>query len=208
MMTFIFVPAFGRLRRPVSASLHDRQGRHGQRFAHAATHGQLAIVKGEALGQTLHMRAALLLCVMVLLPGCLPVNTYYAEGVSFARLERDNTQCDVAALRDAPVANQTRQYPPRFIRRQVCNNQGHCQYSGGYWVPGEFYTVDVNADLRKRVKGLCMGDRGYRPVELPACPQGIAKVAPPGPSPILPRLNANSCAIRTDGGGFRIITQG
>lgn len=143
----------------------------------------------------------------LLLCGCLPVSTYYAEGVSAARLDRDNTQCDVVALRDAPVANQTRQYPSRFVPRRVCDASGQCYNRGGYWVPGEIYTVDVNKDLRGRVKALCMGDRGYRPVELPACPQGVAQAAPPGPSPVLPRLNANSCAIRTDG-GLRIVTQG
>ena len=65
------------------------------------------------------MRALALLPLA--LCGCLPVSTYYAEGVSFAQLDRDNTRCDVAALRDAPVATQTRQHPPRYIPRQVCN---------------------------------------------------------------------------------------
>ncbi len=146
------------------------------------------------------------LCLLVL-PGCLPVSTYYAEGVSAAKLERDNTTCDVQALRDAPVANQTRQSPPRYVPRRVCDAAGNCYTQGGYWVPGDIYTVDVNKDLRKRVKALCMGDRGYSPVELPACPRGVAEAAPPGPSPVLPRLNANSCAIRTDG-GLRVVTKG
>jgi hypothetical protein len=154
------------------------------------------------------MRSILPLLAPMLLIGCLPVSTYYAEGVSFAQLERDNTQCDVAALRDAPVATRTRQYPPQYVPRRVCDQAGNCFNRGGYWVPGEIYSVDVNASLRSRVKALCMADRGYRPVELPACPQGVANAAPPGPSPVLPRLDARSCAIRTQGGGFRIVTQG
>ena len=47
------------------------------------------------------------LCVafcLLFLSGCLPVSTYYAEGVSAARLARDDTGCDVAALRDAKLA--------------------------------------------------------------------------------------------------------
>ncbi|WP_299298759.1 hypothetical protein [uncultured Tateyamaria sp.] len=151
------------------------------------------------------MRALALLPLV--LCGCLPVSTYYAEGVSFAELDRDNTRCDVAALRDAPVAHQTRQHAPRYVPHRVCNAAGHCHTNGGVWVPGDIYSVDVNADLRKRVKAQCMGDRGYSPVELPACPPAVAQAAPPGPSPVLPRLNAQSCAIRTDG-GLRIVTQG
>ena len=153
------------------------------------------------------MRPLCLAFCLLFLSGCLPVSTYYAEGVSAAQLARDDTGCDVAALRDAPVANQTRQSPPILVPQRVCNAAGQCYNRGGYWVPGELYTVDVNAELRQRIKAQCMADRGYRPVELPACPKGVAQAAPPGPSPVLPRLNANSCAIRTDG-GLRIVTQG
>ncbi|MEO0378888.1 MAG: hypothetical protein AAF252_01370 [Pseudomonadota bacterium] len=153
------------------------------------------------------MRMPVVAFALVFLSGCLPVSTYYAEGVSLAQFQRDETGCDVQALRDAPVANQTRQAPPRFVPRRVCDAAGNCTNRGGYWLPGEIYTVDVNASLRARVKGLCMSDRGYTPVELPACPRGVAEAAPPGPSPVLPRLNSNSCAIRTDG-GLRIVTQG
>lgn len=155
------------------------------------------------------MRLPLLALALALLfvPGCLPVTTFYAEGVTAARLERDRTACDVAALRAAPVANQTRQAPPRYVPRRVCNAAGQCYDQGGYWLPGEITTVDVNASLRARVTAQCMGDLGYRAIELPACPRGVADAAPPGPSPVLPRLNPNSCAIRTDG-GLRIVTQG
>ncbi|MEL6449734.1 MAG: hypothetical protein AAFQ19_00625 [Pseudomonadota bacterium] len=154
------------------------------------------------------MRALLILALPVALSGCVPVSTYYAEGVSFAQLERDNTRCDVNALRDAPVANQTRQGPPRYVPRRTCDAYGNCRDEGGFYVPGEIYSVDVNASLRARVKAQCMADRGYRPVDLPACPAGVADAAPPGPSQVLPRLNTNSCAIRTEGGQFRVVTKG
>ncbi|MEM6373565.1 MAG: hypothetical protein AAF727_12405 [Pseudomonadota bacterium] len=144
---------------------------------------------------------------LLFVSACLPVSTYYAEGVSADRLARDDTRCDVEALRAAPVANQTRQTAPRFVPRRVCDATGACYNQGGYWIPGEIYTVDVNAALRQRVKAQCMTDRGYRPIELPACPQGVANAAPAGPSPVLPKLNDNSCAIRTNG-GVRIVTQG
>ena len=105
------------------------------------------------------MRLWIALACICVASACLPLRTYYAEGVSFATLERDNTRGDVAALRDAPVANVVRQGPPRFIR-------------------------------------------------LPACPPGVADAAPPGPSAVLPRLTPQSCAIRREGGGFRIVNQG
>ena len=168
----------------------------------------MGIAKVGRIGHGLPMRLWIALACICVASACLPLRTYYAEGVSFATLERDNTRCDVAALRDAPVANVVRQGPPRFIRRQKCDSNGHCRSSGGYWVPGEVYTVDVNAALRARVKGQCMADRGYQPVELPACPPGVADAAPPGPSAVLPRLTPQSCAIRREGGGFRIVNQG
>lgn len=154
------------------------------------------------------MRAPFAIAVLlVVTTGCLPVNTFYAEGVPLETLERDSTACDVAALRDAPVANQTRQAPPRLISRRHCDAAGQCT-DQSYWVPGEIYSVDVNADLRNRVKGQCMADKGYRPVEIPACPAAIAKAAPAGPSPVLPHLSPQSCAIRTEGGRLRIVNQG
>ncbi|MEL7132208.1 MAG: hypothetical protein AAGK77_07340 [Pseudomonadota bacterium] len=153
------------------------------------------------------MRAIATIALPLVLSGCLPLSTYYAEGVSFAQFERDNTNCDVRALRDAPVATKVRYGPPRYISRRHCNHQGHC-FNRGFWVPGEVYSIDINADLRARVKGQCMGDLGYRPVEIPACPQGVAEAAPPGPSSTLPRLNGRSCAIKTGGGRFRVVTQG
>ncbi|MFL4471036.1 hypothetical protein ACERZ8_14515 [Tateyamaria armeniaca] len=132
------------------------------------------------------MRTICFAFALLSLSGCLPVSTYYAEGVSAAQLMRDDTRCDVQALREAPVANQTRQGAPRFVPHRVCDAAGQCYNRGGYWVPGDIYTVDVNADLRKRVKALCMADRGYRPVELPACRQGVAQAAPPALRPSCP----------------------
>lgn len=166
------------------------------------------IVKALRIGHAFVMRPWIALAFVCFAQACLPLNTYYAEGVRFADLERDNTACDVIALRDAPVANVVRQGPPQYIRRRHCDSSGNCHVSGGYWVPGDIYTVDVNAGLRARVKGQCMADRGYRPVELPACPPGVADAAPEGISTVLPRLTPQSCAIRREGGGFRVVNQG
>jgi len=151
------------------------------------------------------MRALFTIMLPLALSGCLPLSTYYAEGVSFAQLERDNTDCDVRALRDAPVASQVRQGAPRYVPRRVCDAHGNCYTRGGYWVPGDIYTVDVNADLRARVKAQCMGDRGYRAVEIPACSASVARAAPPGQTTILPAWSENTCVIKNDNGSIQIV---
>lgn len=149
--------------------------------------------------------SAILFCLIA--TGCFPVSAYYAEGVTVAKRDRDELDCDVAALRDAPVANQTRQSAPIYVPQRRCDRHGRC-YGGGYWVPGDVYTVDVNASLRKRVKAQCMADRGYRPVEIPICPAGVANAAAPGKTTVLPPLGPKSCAIRNDDGSLLIVTQG
>lgn len=174
-------------------------------FAHVC---KCQLPKRGVSGTVWAMRLCIALVVVCLASACAPLRTYYAEGVSFATLERDNTRCDVLALRDAPVATVVRRDPPRFVRRRHCDSSGQCVYRGGIWVPGEVYTVDVNADLRARVKGQCMADRGYRPVQIPTCPSGVADAAPPGRTTILPTLNENSCVIRNQDGSFQIVTRG
>ena len=123
-------------------------------------------------------------------------------------LEKDTLQCEVKALRQAPVANQIRQNPPRFIPpRQVCNGTV-CHTKPGYWIPGNTYTVDVNRPLRKKVEHSCMAERGYIPAKVPACPPGVAEKAKGPATTRLPDLNENSCFIRNDDGSFRIVSLG
>ncbi|MEP3639570.1 MAG: hypothetical protein ABJ091_11860 [Lentilitoribacter sp.] len=155
------------------------------------------------------MRYSAALLLFASLGACLPLSTYYKEGASVARLERDETACDVRALKDAPVANQTRVEPPRYVpRRTRCNASGQCTSYGGYFQNGATYTVDTNKRLRLRVKHLCMQDQGYRSVEIPACSPAIAKAAPSGATQILPNLTGNSCAIKRQDGSVLIVEKG
>lgn len=155
------------------------------------------------------MRLLVLMVLLSLLGACLPLTTYYREGAELNRLLADETSCEVDALAKAPVANEVRRAPPRYIpARRYCDAKGKCHERGGYWIPGELYTVDVNAPLRRKVELQCMAVKGYAPVEIPACPPGIKKAAPPGKSSVLPRLTAESCAIRNDDGSFLIVTRG
>ncbi|MGD1884256.1 MAG: hypothetical protein ACFB11_18340 [Paracoccaceae bacterium] len=141
--------------------------------------------------------------------GCLPLSTYYKEGAPLSLVERDETTCQVKALRDAPVANVIRQRPSYYVpARKVCNSEGKCIVRGGYYRDGQIYTVDVNKGLRVKLERQCMADRGYAPVDIPACPNNVAEAAPPGVTTTLPRLSSSSCVIRRKGGQIQIVNRG
>lgn len=134
------------------------------------------------------------------------LSTYYQSGVSVSRMQTDTTRCEVQALKEAPVANQVRQRPPIYFPGSQYCGPGGCYYRPGYWVDGGIYTVDVNADLRGRVQDLCMAQKGYQPVNLPACSVSVAAAAPPRATTTLPRLTENSCVVRYDDGSWQIVT--
>lgn len=140
------------------------------------------------------------------LAACGPVNMYYRPGVDVGRLNADQTLCEVQALKDAPVANQIRQRPPVYIPGpHRCDSAGNCVRYPGHWVSGGFYTVDVNADLRRRVQDMCMAQKGYEPVSLPVCPQSVERAAPRQSTRRLPQLTETSCIIRYDDGAWQIV---
>ncbi len=144
--------------------------------------------------------------VFLLLAGCAPVVTFYQPGRSFAQLEADSLDCEIAALRDVPVANATVQDPPEFVApRKICDSDGFCRTLPGTYIPGEIRTIDANKPLRRRVVRQCMAERGYTLQEIPLCPATATVSAEQ--SQILPRLTEASCAIRTDKGGFVVATQ-
>ena len=132
---------------------------------------------------------------------------YHRNGVAVTRMQSDTTQCQVAALKDAPVANQIRQNPPVFFPgRQICNGAGQCYYQPGYWIPGNTYTVDVNQGLRTQVETQCMARKGYQPVNLPACSPAVRQAAPPRQTTTLPTLTPQSCVIKYEGGGWQVVS--
>lgn len=149
-------------------------------------------------------------CAASVLAACAgPVDLYYKPGGSVSRLATDTTDCQVRALRDAPVATQVRQRPPIYVPgNRWCNAAGQCYVSPGYWMDGGIYSVDANADLRARVEAQCMAARGYSPVSLPRCSPQVAEAAPKQLTGTLPRLSEGSCIIPYEGGGFQIVTPG
>ena len=142
----------------------------------------------------------------VLLAACGPMSLYYRPGATVARLNTDQTACEVAALRDAPVATQIRQNPPVYVPGPTrCDASGKCVQYPGHWVSGGFYTVDVNAGLRGRVEGLCMAQKGYEPVQIPRCSQAVIDAAPRRMTERLPALTASSCVIPYRDGTWQIV---
>ena len=169
------------------------------------TVNSIVIVRG--LGENEAMRPVFRVCIVVAaLSACAPLSIYYKPGVSVSRLNTDRTECEVAALRDAPVSNQIRQNPPVYVPGDlVCDAAGNCLRRAGYWVSGGLYTVDVNADLRGRVKDICMAQRGYQPVSIPLCSDSVKRAAAPRATVQLPELSEASCAIRYDDGSWQIV---
>ncbi len=154
-----------------------------------------------------HIRSALLLGLLVLV-SCAPLTIYHREGVAVTRMQSDLLSCEIKSLKDVPVANQIRRDPPRYIPgRRYCNAEGHCYNRGGYYVPGDVYTVDVNASLRGRAEQQCMAEKGFARVTVPNCPANISNAAPQGATAVLPRLSSRSCAIRNNDKTWQIVTQ-
>lgn len=148
-------------------------------------------------------RASALLAACLTLSVCAPLSIYYKPGAEVAQMQQDQLRCETNALRDAPVANQTRQEPPVYVPpRRRCDSAGHCVTYGGYWHPGQIYSVDVNLALRTRLTESCMAARGYTLVEIPRCDPGVRAS---GQTRVLPPLSPRSCAIRNDDGSFTIV---
>lgn len=170
--------------------------------------GVNSIVTSRDLGQTAPMKILFRLIVLFApLAACSSLSIYYREGASVSRMQSDTIDCQVAALKDAPVANQVRQSPPIFFPgRTVCNSAGQCYQTPGYWEPGRIYTVDANEGLRNQVEAQCMARRGYRPVTLEPCKQNVKSQVPQQRTDKLPPLSSASCFVKFEDGTFQIIT--
>jgi hypothetical protein len=151
-------------------------------------------------------RIAFSIAALLALSACdTGLSFYYKPGQSVSRLQTDHTNCEVQALRDAPVANEIRQSAPiYFPGRSYCDASG-CWSGPGYWAGGHVYTVDTNRGLRQRVLAQCMAQKGYQPVDLPACSPAVRSAVAPKQTTVIPKLTESSCAIRLDGGGWQIV---
>lgn len=169
-------------------------------------HTANSIVFLPPLGQNSRMKPFItIFATSLALAACGPLSIYYRPGVSVSRMQNDQLNCQVRALKDAPVANQIRQRPPIFFPgRQICG-AGGCYYSPGYWAGGGVYSVDVNADLRGQVEEQCMARKGYQPVSVPLCTGGVKSAVAPKQTQTLPKLTESACAIRYDDDSWQIV---
>ncbi len=144
---------------------------------------------------------ALALC----LASCGPVAVYHKQQTSFAELDRDLLQCQIGALRDAPVANEIRRSPPVFRPgHRICTADG-CYTRPGYWIEGNIYTVDVNLDLRQRVEQTCMAQAGYTRLDAKRCPPGTPRPARAALGALNP-ATADQCAVSVVDGPYILRT--
>ena len=150
-----------------------------------------------------------LLLLVLVLAACAPLKTYYKPGAPVDVVSRDTTACEVKALRDVPPSIQIRRLPPIFVAgKRVCDANGNCKETPGYYVHGGVESYDANLPLRGRVEVQCMADKGYVPVSIPPCPDSVVRAAPPAVTTRLPVLNEASCVIRNRDGTFQIVTRG
>ncbi len=149
------------------------------------------------------------LAALTVLTACAPLEIYYKPGATVDAVSRDTTACEVRALSDVPASVQIRRKPPIFIAgKQVCDADGTCTQTPGYFIDGGVESFDPNDGLRQRVARSCMADKGYAPVSVPACPDSVARAAPPLATTRLPVLTQGSCVIRNRDGSFQIVTRG
>ena len=151
----------------------------------------------------------ILLTFLAALAGCSPFAIYYREGAEVSRMQTDQTNCQVAALKDVPESRQIRRTPPRYIPGpRYCDSRGRCSYGPGYYIPGDVYTYDANAALRNQVTQQCMAQKGYARVELPRCSGSVAQSVQPGITRVLPPLSQSSCVVKNRGGSWQIVSPG
>lgn len=155
---------------------------------------------------TLTSKPALALALTAALSGCTPLSLFYKEGIAVNRMQSDEVNCEVRALRDAPVQNEVDITPAiRVPPSETCDAAGNCTVTPGYTIPAQVHVIDVNFALRLRVTKACMLNQGYQRVTIPACSQRISKAAPTAATRTLPQLGANSCVIRNRGGSWQIL---
>ncbi len=148
----------------------------------------------------------LLVLAPVLISACAPYSGYYRDGQSVARLNADQTGCEVLAVNSVPPDKRVRTTPLRVVPGEtVCNSEQVCVTSAPQVFGGEIYTVDANAGLRNRVAAQCMIDKGYRKVSVPACTPAVAKEAVARAPQVLPPLTGNVCAARSPDQGYVFV---
>ena len=144
-----------------------------------------------------------LLIPLLVLSSCSPLSLYYREGESVSRMQSETTQCRVAALKDAPVANQVRQTAPTLLAG------AHLLRRAGQMLPNPGL-VGTRANLHGRCqsrpaqygRSTMHGPKRVSPRQPAPCRQNVKSRVPATPTTTLPPLSTESCFVKFDDGSF------
>lgn len=143
---------------------------------------------------------------LVLCAACTPLGLYYKSGATVQSAKDAETRCRIEAQRDVPVKPVTRViYPRPLPPREYCDSDGNCVIRPTVFFPPEYITEDANETLRAQAADLCMREKGFEFLRLPACSNDAA------PSSVqqttrMPRLTEGACVARGQSGSWQIIT--
>lgn len=152
------------------------------------------------------LNSVFLCTIAFVLSGCLPLSVYYKEGAQVSRIDSDQVQCDVFALKQVPQDIRRRYIPPVYQTRKHCNSLGHCSVRRILLAPGKWERFDANIGLREKVSAQYMIARGYDRVQLRACSPAVIEATPITATQVQPPLTSQSCAIRIKGDKYQIVT--
>ena len=100
----------------------------------------------------------------------------YKVGVTGAMLSNDITDCQIEGAQRVPQQLASHTSPTYQTPNQTtCNRIGtqtFCNTIGGQTYGGRTTVFDANAELRSRATRQCMAKKGYRFLDVPACPFG------------------------------------
>ncbi|SEO29602.1 hypothetical protein SAMN04490248_103207 [Salinihabitans flavidus] len=133
-----------------------------------------------------------LLALVLLLPlcGCLGYSTYYKPGTPLREAETLETECEVSALRKAPVQ----------IVRDVTPIYGKDKKGRTRIIGYDYDEYDVNAGLRARVTRQCMQRQGFERVSIPVCDSEALDARGYSVVRGTPPLDESICTMRTKQG--------
>ncbi len=145
---------------------------------------------------------------LIAMTACAPLQTFYKEGETVARLDRTLTTCKVNALAQVPTDIRRRYVPPTYAPYRICRGHGHCYWHHRILSPGRYEEYDANLSLRRTVTGQCMADKGFMRASIPPCDAEVTRNTDLKATQVMPPLTAKSCAIRLKSGRYQIVTPG
>ena len=160
------------------------------------------------MGKSMKYFTKVLITAAAVLSACAPLHIYYKQGQTVARMDRDETDCEITALRQVPPDIRTRYIPPTYTTYPVCIANGHCYWRKRLVSPGRYEKYDANISLRTKVTEQCMADKGYVKTSIKRCDAQTTRATPLRATQVLPPVTANSCAIRLKSGRWQIVTPG